>query len=328
MPHSLPATRPAATEERPSTLEERGFAPPFTAPMLLGSRVRQLPGEPRQLIIPGLAGRGSYVLGWDAIMSLALPTLHDEELWRQVAALPHLGPRAVRQAARRVAAAGFAGRAAMEAAAEAEAEAVEARRQAAAALAPRFRGRADPALLDRLAGLLAETGAEPGCGRPIRARRHALGRLAAGAPAAGQAASPAQEAARLLATGAAMVEAAIRALLQQLRQALDALPPALDAPDALAAVAEGVQRIEGLLDGWDHLVALVEVAGERSAARLREALIALPPIPLEAEGWAAELGAAEVVERDRRRLAPRPSWSAEARLDFIRDAEQARAQAS
>jgi hypothetical protein len=124
-----------------------------------------------------------------------------------------------------------------------------------------------------------------------------------------------------------MVEAAIGALLRQLRQALDALPPALDAHNGLAAVAEGVRRIEGLLDGWDHLIALVEAAGDRSTAWLREMLVALPPIPLEAEGWAAELGAAEVVEGGRGRLAPRPSWGAEARLDFIQAAEQARAQA-
>ncbi len=326
MATSLPAVPPWAPEERPSSFDERGFALPFTAPMLLGARVRELPGEAQQLILPGLAGRGTYILGWQAVLPLALPTLHDEALWREVAVLPHLTPGAIRGAARRVAAAGFAGRAAMRAAVAAELALEEARREARAALARRFDARAEPARLDRLAGLLAEVGAEPGGGAPLRARLDALGRLAARAAAAeAWPEGRARQAALLLAAGAQMASEAVLAPLLSLRQRLDALPADLDAPEALAAVADGVRQVEGLLDGWDHLAALVEATGGTDGARLREALVALPPVPAEAERWVASPHAAALLTGSRSRLAPLPVSTPEARLAFIEDAERARA---
>lgn len=112
-----------AGHDRPATFLERGVALPFTTPCLLGGRIR--PGERQgaELVLANPAGvKGVYVLPWSALPDLCPPSLHDRALWARVAALPCLTPRQVREAAREVAAAGYAGRAAARAASLAETE--------------------------------------------------------------------------------------------------------------------------------------------------------------------------------------------------------------
>ena len=102
----------------PTTFLERGVLVPFTTPMLSGTRAR--PGERQgmELIIPNPSGGGgAYILAWESVRELCRPTVHDTKLQERVAALPSISPSSIRQAARAIAAEGFAGR---EAAAAAE----------------------------------------------------------------------------------------------------------------------------------------------------------------------------------------------------------------
>jgi hypothetical protein len=101
----------------PTTFLERGVAVPFTTPQLAGARAR--PGERSalELIVPNPSGgRGVYILPWDGVAALCSPSLHDRRLSAAVSSLRGVTPAAIRQAAREVAAEGFAGREAAAAA--------------------------------------------------------------------------------------------------------------------------------------------------------------------------------------------------------------------
>jgi hypothetical protein len=112
--------RYATGRYRPATFLERGVALPLTTPQLLGARVRPAPRRGLELVVPHPAGGdGVYILPWSAIGDFCAPSLHDRILWDRVAALTLLSPGTVRDAARRVAAEGYAGRAAARAAAQA-----------------------------------------------------------------------------------------------------------------------------------------------------------------------------------------------------------------
>lgn len=109
--------RYATGRYRPATFLDRGVALPLTTPTLLGARIRPAERRGLELVLPNPAGaEGVYVLPWSALHDFCAPSLHDRMLWDRVSALPLLSPGAVREAARRVAAEGFAGRAAAKSA--------------------------------------------------------------------------------------------------------------------------------------------------------------------------------------------------------------------
>ncbi len=89
---------------------------PFTGPLLSGVRGRrQRTGL--EFILPNPSGgRGTYVVSWSQAAGLAAPTLHDTILAKRLHDMPSLTPAAVRNVARLVAAEGYVGREAAEAA--------------------------------------------------------------------------------------------------------------------------------------------------------------------------------------------------------------------
>lgn len=138
---------------RPRSFRERGVAAPFTAPLLSGARLRRMtPALPYagersalgpvadaavanasdrlhstalEVLVPNPSGgKGVYILPWADIGPIWRPTMHDVELGRVLATMlgdgdAALTPALMRDAARRVAAEGLAGRAAQQAAARA-----------------------------------------------------------------------------------------------------------------------------------------------------------------------------------------------------------------
>ena len=104
----------------PATFIERGASVPFTTPMLAAARVRQAPRRGLDLLVPNPSGgRGTYILPWTNMRALCRPTVHDCKLLERIVGLEAITPATVREAARHVAAQGFAGRAAASAAAAA-----------------------------------------------------------------------------------------------------------------------------------------------------------------------------------------------------------------
>lgn len=109
-------TTPART-----SLPEAGIHLPFVAPLLAGVRGR-FHGRVIDYILPNPSGgRGTYIATWSMVTELAAPTMHDGILAQRLLALPALTPAAVRATARAIAAEGFAGRAAADAATRAQA---------------------------------------------------------------------------------------------------------------------------------------------------------------------------------------------------------------
>jgi hypothetical protein len=101
----------------PTTFLERGVAVPFTTPMLAGTRARPASRGGPELIVPSPAGgRGVYILPWGSVQELCHPSVHDCLLNEKVAALVHVTPFTIRQAAREIAREGLAGREAQVAA--------------------------------------------------------------------------------------------------------------------------------------------------------------------------------------------------------------------
>lgn len=114
----MTGTWPAGTRQVPIV---PGVHLPFTAPLLSGARGR-LRDRTIDYILPNPSGgRGAYVALWSMVSDFAAPTLHDTILARRLGGLPVLTPALVRTAARAVAAEGYAGRAAADAATRATA---------------------------------------------------------------------------------------------------------------------------------------------------------------------------------------------------------------
>jgi len=100
----------------PASFSERGVAVPFTTPLLVGARVRPAERAGTELVVPNPSGgRGVYILPWRSVRQICHPTVHDTRLYEKIGGLPALTPAGIRQAARAVAADGFAGRAAQAA---------------------------------------------------------------------------------------------------------------------------------------------------------------------------------------------------------------------
>lgn len=100
---------------------EPGTHLPFTAPLLAGVRVRLRAGAIDYILPNPAGGRGTYVAPWRMASDIAAPTLHDSVLAKRIETLPALTPASVRIAARTIAAEGYAGRSAVEAALQAQA---------------------------------------------------------------------------------------------------------------------------------------------------------------------------------------------------------------
>ncbi len=93
---------------------------PFTAPLLAGVRGRRQRGGLEFILPNPSGGRGTYVVSWPQAVGLAGPTLHDTVLAKRLHEIAVLVPASVRNAARSVAAEGFVGREAAEAAVRAQ----------------------------------------------------------------------------------------------------------------------------------------------------------------------------------------------------------------
>lgn len=126
---------PTPTYCRPATFQERGVAVPFTTPALAQARARLVRPGAVELIMANPSGsRGWYVMPAEKVAESMRLTMHDRLLLEAVRCLPALSPATVRGAARKVAAAGAAGREAAHAVAEAEAREAREREQAALVL--------------------------------------------------------------------------------------------------------------------------------------------------------------------------------------------------
>ena len=117
---------PLIQSYRPRSFRERGVAPPFTTRILIGARLRQMPGVAGlEVIVPNPSGgRGVYILPWDTVGVLGRPSMHDVMLGRTLAALLDrhgipLSPLPLADAVAEVALQGLAGPLVAEAAQEA-----------------------------------------------------------------------------------------------------------------------------------------------------------------------------------------------------------------
>ena len=331
---------------QPATFRERGVAVGFTSPLLAGARIRH--AERRcELVVPHPGGaRGVYIFSIASLAEFCVPTLHDQRLAERLAGLSALCPDAVRSVARAVAAEGVAGRGASAAAQAATAQEVQAAsraetalflsilkqggeglvtpdRQAAEAvlsLARRTGRDADAVRADvaRLSQTLARSGLDmPGMdGTPGRCARLLDAIEAVRAGILGWAGACAPDGPGLALTEAAScMHAAGQRLLASSRALLADQAALLQ---AWAANPEGVAarlgRVDWLLDGWEHLCLLWQVAetDDQRADAVAEAISLLVALPKEAESWLGETEAALVPLRPRRapaaahRLSPRP----------------------
>jgi hypothetical protein len=349
---------------QPATFLERGVAVPFTTPVLMGTRARPTK-RGVELVIPNPSGgRGVYIMGWSDIAQFCTPTLHDTLLCKFIGNLVTITPREIRRAAREVAAAGAAGRAARsaaEAAVQADAQtrlvanfnllqmlveqaygavppAAELDRQAKSAilaLAARL-GRPAPVItndIEALADIFGVIGfgtnaAAARCTRVLAAMqrmhvelRQVLENLPASTATAASLVMSSCDA--TLQLGQRIVAAA-RARLQDLTALLVAW-----GKDASVVAAE-VTRPEWLLDGWEQICLLWQLApadGRRAA--ISEMALMVPAIPHEAnEWWASTVDEAEL-RRLRRMVLGFEDWRTGSLVfDLIARNERIRAMAA
>lgn len=318
---------------QPTTFLERGVAVPFTTPVLGGARARPA-ARGVELVVPHPAGaRGVYIMAWSELENFCTPTLHDLRLTERLAALPAVTPRDLRAAARAVAAEGVAGRgprdAALAAAALEDRERLAANIALLRALVRQTTGE-DPPLeeLDRQARMVLLRAA-PTLGRPAPVlARHIEDMAAIYAPLGVGDTRRDCRAARLIehmertraamktvvargaghaGMAAALVGSAVEVTLTLARRSLaEGHQRAEDMLALLAAwvadpagVARILTRTEWLLDGWEQICAVWQLAEDaaRRAAVIEMAMM-VPCIPREADSW---LGIA-VDESERQRL--------------------------
>ena len=323
-----------------------------------------------ELVIPNPSGgEGVYVLPWAALPDICSPSMHDRHFWTRVADLRSPAPRRIRQVARAVAAEGYAGREAARAAATAmaaekqtklathyflllrlirqaenpslglpppESEAPE--RLARRARAVLFQemtdtvGGAESAYraLEDIAELFDPVGLP---GNPTRASLpQMLADLEALERALGEILSTVNETDRsyvtLLSTSMQPTLTMARATLTQAQNLADDVPGLLrrwlvDPQELRQATA----RPDWLLDGWDLILGLWRTA---SGEALRDMVVLLPVVPLEAHGWASfdpqwESGSAQ---HSRRSVRANQDWRTGKMLDMQRRNERVRALAA
>jgi hypothetical protein len=317
---------------QPSTFLERGVAVPFTTPILMGARARPA-ARFVELIVPHPAGvRGVYIMAWSELTNFCPATLHDLCLAERIAGLAAVTPRDIRAAARAVAAEGAAGRSARQAAHDVDAAERTERLMTNIALlqmlvAQTGGGTGPPAELDRrakaailrivpsigrtaeqitadieqLAWLYAGIGVKPTADRArctklldsLARLRIAIGPLiTAEGSRAGLAAS-------LVASAADVTTSLARTLLADTRAKAEDLPALLAAYAADPhATAAALVRVEWLLDGWEQIAALWQLAdaGDQRAT-ISEMAFMVPGIPKQVSDWMGT----SVDESDRQR---------------------------
>ncbi|HTZ69279.1 MAG TPA: hypothetical protein VMB71_01385 [Acetobacteraceae bacterium] len=305
---------------QPSTFLERGVAVPFTTPMLAGTRARPAT-RGVELVVPHPAGvRGVYIVAWSELRNFCAPTVHDVLLSERISALRSVTPRDIRRAARSVAAEGAAGRGARSAAVAADGTDRHERLLANIVLlqmlveqttgatppAAELDKRARAAILE-LAGRLGRTAAMvtndietvadifAGLGLrppalPARCERllGAIERLHAELKSVGASFPVATELAASLIVSSAQVtmELSRRTLAAAQERSAD-LPKLLAewAADE-ARTTESLTRPEWLLDGWEQICLVWQMADEtRRRGAIHEMALMVPAIPKEAGEW-------------------------------------------
>ena len=304
---------------QPETYAELGAAVPFTSPELTGARAR-CGKAGLELTLPNPSGkRGVYILDPKDMTRFCMPTLHDRQLVACLAAAPAISPGTMRDLARSVAMAGFAGRPAAAAARLAQEDDRKAALAAQLAilrlLVQQIGGEAsDTAGLDRaaksaIAGLAASSGQTPAeivqaINRASRIAavsgftggdpgRHpdALARLSATAQAASDAVQNdigrAAQAARLILSASSDTIALANKSLSQIWRLLSGLAPLLTAYAKQGAALEVLAvRLDWLLDGWAPLCQVWDMAAPgRVCAAINEMGLMVPVIPAEAGAW-------------------------------------------
>lgn len=333
----IPAPIPS---HQSATFWERGVSVPFTTPALAGARVRYDARHGLVLLVPNPSGgRGIYVVPWSGLRDMCSPTLHDAMLHDAIAGSKDkvITPGVIRAAARRVAVAGAAGRAAHAAALKAiraEAESQQAtNHHLLYALAAETTVQASAAEVAALAGIVDEIGVGLQAARadiPVRLgqlkamRADLAGWLGMGADDAGPAS---------MACG--MADLAIRCGEQVLG---DAQRRAADVGGLLAdwraradEVAALFSRPAWVLDGWS-LPCLLWGAASGVAAR-RAALLEigqmLVVLPKEVGDWVGASIEAEATHALRPMAGLSRDWrSGFSALDLVARNEQFRAMAA
>lgn len=280
---------------QPKTFQERGVAAPFTTPQLVRARFRLSPGKTPpelDLVLPNTtSGRGAYVTSWEEHGAFCRATLYDTFLGEGLAASPdlaRLSPATVRHQALEVAARGYAG----EEAAQAAARCREAETRRCARIRARLAATLHappPAHAERLVSLLADLDPTPEDLGPIPRLLEAVQSLGLALEEWGNAADagePMKPVARGIAAAAAALHGGATRMLHA-PLALFAQPegwlPAWVA-DATAFEAE-LTRPAWLLDGWERLVLLRRCAGTIHPELVRELAEQLPVLPDEADAW-------------------------------------------
>jgi hypothetical protein len=294
---------------QPASFAEMGVLVPFTSPELSGARVRGC-GRGLELTLPNPAGkRGIYILDPREMGRGVAATLHDRRLVAALVGLADITPASVRQAARQVARAGFAGRIA---AAAAQRAAAAERRAALAMQLELLRllvrqtggGVADASGLDRAArGAILALAARTG--QPAEAVTRTIDRVAAlfapvGSPQAADGGAGARHPAAM-----AAIEALLPALAPEQRRtsaraaraaalilsaARDGLGLAAQALEVCtrdpAPVEAAVGRLDWLLESWPAICLIWQAAAPgRRCAALNEMAPMVPFIPAEAALW-------------------------------------------
>ncbi|WP_161988482.1 hypothetical protein [Elioraea sp. Yellowstone] len=307
------AQRILITDFQPATFLERGATVPFTSPLLQQARIRLGPGGLREVVMRNPSGGpGWYVGPWDGVVAMARVTVHDRLVYKRIEETGAVTPLELRRAARSVAAEGYGGPAAKEAALAALAGEEREWRAAYATLLATLLGQAGlagseaigrarsrqelialaPQLVAPIAprlGLAADTLA-----RALEECATLLARIGASGDAPTQTARDLAAAERLIAEVKALAAEdhradpdAVHAILVngELTAALarDALARARAEamrPQALllgwaeneAATRARLTRAEWLLDGWAYLVSLWDTAAEQAPGRQRHVL--------------------------------------------------------
>jgi len=316
------------TPYHPTTFLERGVLVAFTTPALTGARVRASERSGLELIVANPSGgRGFYVLPWAGVQDFCRPTLHDRQIQERASLLTCVTPRSIREIACDVAGKGYAGREARAAAARSRQQDVQARlitnyllllmliaqmegREAelSAEVCPdlelrakRAVARAAPALgmdpdaiavaLEDLAELFKGVGLGSGAAAALHVRT--LSRLVAlrtemNSWSAGHFGESAALADVIRITAELTISCASLAL-DETRAMTGKMPQLLaqwrNKPDAVVSRAT---RPEWLLDGWEPICALWELAAKTEAARhtaIAEMVQQIPILPKEVGDW-------------------------------------------
>jgi hypothetical protein len=299
---------------QPKTFRERGVSAPFTTPLLTGARLRAAParaGHVLEVIIPNPAGRrGVYIVPWSESGDLCRPTMHDARLTETLVGrldLSMLCPAIVRQAGWEVAAEGHAGRGGATAAQRVLRDnavrfAMMSTRLYSVLAEHETDAAPDPAAWERLTALLADIHLPEGAAARVPVLIDAVGALAVALPDWATAAQMVGTAARLVHHGATYL---LRIAVAQIDQPATLLRDWFVDP---VGVELALSRTEWLLDGWERLVLLWQVALPGPAVTVLEMAALLPVWPDEAEVW-LELPAGTAAHLARRPVPPSRFWT-------------------